>query len=111
MANYCAIHSHRITIQPKDMRLVDTLRQLMGGVCYNQAAFLAPALDRAIPAARETEKRTEKGQRRGRRRGQKRERREERRGERERRLRLAEKGPDMAIVCFCCFFYFVHMLC
>ncbi len=65
MANYCAIHSCRVTIQPKDMRLVDTLRQLMGGVCYNQAAFLAPAHDRAIPAARETEKGTEKGPEKG----------------------------------------------
>ncbi len=61
MANYCAIHSRRVTIQPKDMRLVDTLRQLMGGVCYNQAAFLAPAHERAIPAARETEKGPENG--------------------------------------------------
>jgi hypothetical protein len=65
VANYCAIHSRCVTIQPKDMRLVDTLRQLMGGVCFNQAAFLAPSHDRAIPAARETEKGMEMGPEKG----------------------------------------------
>ncbi len=65
MANYCAIHNSHVTVQQMDMRLVDTLRQLMGGIRYNQTRFLVPALDRAILVARETKKGTEKGPEKG----------------------------------------------
>ncbi len=40
LAGYCAIHSRRVTMQPKDMGLFDTLRQLMGWPSYNEAARL-----------------------------------------------------------------------
>jgi hypothetical protein len=41
VTQYCAIHGKRVTIQVNDMRLVDTLRQLMGGPSYNETARLA----------------------------------------------------------------------
>jgi hypothetical protein len=41
VTQYCAILGKRITIQVNDMRLVDTLRQPMGGPFYNETAWLA----------------------------------------------------------------------
>jgi histone H3 len=38
VTQYCTVHAKRVTIQVKDMRLVDTLRQLLGGQSYNDHA-------------------------------------------------------------------------
>ncbi|EED11669.1 histone H3, putative [Talaromyces stipitatus ATCC 10500] len=34
MTNLCAVHAHRVTIQAKDMELVDRLRRIMTGSGY-----------------------------------------------------------------------------
>ncbi len=41
VALYCALHAKRVTLQVNDMRLVDTLRILMGGPSYNEESRLA----------------------------------------------------------------------
>jgi hypothetical protein len=50
MVNYYAIHCRRVTIYPEDMRLVDTLRQLMGGPSYNETARLNIVMQKAMYA-------------------------------------------------------------
>jgi hypothetical protein len=37
----CAIHATRVTITPKDMELVDSLRVMNGGKSYNEKAYAA----------------------------------------------------------------------
>jgi hypothetical protein len=37
----CAIHAKRVTITPKDMELVDSLRVMNGGKSYNEKAYAA----------------------------------------------------------------------
>jgi histone H3/H4 len=41
VTQYYEIHSKRVTIQVNDMRLVDTLCQLLGGRSYYEKAWLA----------------------------------------------------------------------
>ncbi len=41
VALYCALHAKRATVQVNDMRLVNTLRILMGSPSYNEESQLA----------------------------------------------------------------------